>query len=176
MSMKNPHQSMTDTEARQKIHDLIKDIRIATLVTQGLDGKMHARPMGTQNPRSDSTLNGDIWFMTYADSAKVAEIEAHADVLLSYAKPGDNAYLTLRGTAEIVRDHDLVKEFWHEPFYSFFPKGPDDPNILLIHVRANEAEFWDSPASVLFYAYGYAHAKITGKTAEVGDHERVKLN
>ncbi|MBX3528779.1 MAG: pyridoxamine 5'-phosphate oxidase family protein, partial [Rhodoblastus sp.] len=64
-------------EARQKVWDLIKNIRVAMFVTQDSDGRLAARPMSAVN----KTFDGALWFMTAGDSAKLDELRASTNVL-----------------------------------------------------------------------------------------------
>ena len=64
---------------------------------------------------------------------------------------------------QIVRDKQKVHELWSEPLATWFPKGKDDPNIGLIRVHVDKAEYWDSPSSTMVHAYGYVKANLTGE-------------
>ena len=37
-----------------------------------------------------------------------------------------------------------MKAIWKEPYKVWFPKGPDDPEIVLVEVDLMEAEYWDN--------------------------------
>ncbi len=161
----------TESEAREKVWELIKDIRYAQLVTHGVDGSLHARPMAAVERTEDDRL----WFFTSATSPKIAEIAKDPRVLLSYSEPDKNNYVSISGTAEAVRDHALIQRLWKEPLRTWFPKGADDPNIALICVHAESAEYWDSPSSAFVYAYGYVKARLTGEASKGGENETVRL-
>ncbi|MFO1242945.1 MAG: pyridoxamine 5'-phosphate oxidase family protein [Rickettsiales bacterium] len=47
-----------DSESREKVWDLIKDIKVALLVTHGEDEKLHARPMVAANERIPTARTG----------------------------------------------------------------------------------------------------------------------
>lgn len=168
-------QSHTDAEGREKIRQLIKDMHIALLVTH--DGeRLHARPMGAIGATLKSeNWDGTLWFFTRADSPKIHEIERDHNILLSYSDPSKQNYVSLSGTAHIVRDADKIKELWSEPMRTWFPQGPDDPNIALIHVHTEAGEYWDSPNGLFVYAYGYLKARLTGHTAHPGENEKVSF-
>jgi general stress protein 26 len=157
----------------QKLGELIKGIRVAMLTTVDSEGCLHSRPMATQ----DAEFDGTLWFFTEADSLKIHELERDRHVNLSYANPGDSKYVSVSGTAAVVRDHARVKELW-SPFYkAWFPKGVDDPNIALLRVAVDKAEYWDSPSSAVVRLIGFAKAVATGKRygEEGTDHEKIKL-
>jgi general stress protein 26 len=158
-------------DAHDKVWEMIKDMRIAQMVTQDEAGRLYARPMGAYQDK----FHGELWFFTSKDSPKVAEIERNAHVLLCYANPEKNNYVSINGTARLVRDTAKQKELWHEFMRTWFPKGHDDPDIVLICVDVEEAEYWDSPSSTFVHAYGYVKAVLTGARPQGGENEKVSF-
>ena len=164
----------TTEESHQKIWDMISDIRVAMLTSQDDSGRLHARPMAAMQ----TDFAGTLWFMTKADSPKVAETRQHADVGLTYAHPTKQHYVSITGRARIVQDRERVREMWSEAARVWFPKGPDDPDIALLAVDIDTAEYWDSPSSAVIYLYGYAKARLTGNaptTNELGENKTVRF-
>jgi len=157
----------------QKLGDLIKDIRIAMLTTAEPDGKLRSRPMATQKAEFDGTL----WFFTRASSPKVDEVEQWHNVNLSYASPDSNTYVSVTGTASLVRDAAKVKELWNPILKAWFPNGLEDPDLALLHVTVQKAEFWDSPSSTMVHIAGFVKAIATGQayTPSAGEHEKISL-
>jgi general stress protein 26 len=162
----------TEAEARRKVWDMIKDIKIATLVTHDGQGSLHARPMGTVTPKDE---HEPLWFFSWETSLKIKDIQANPDVLLSYAEPDDQNYVSINGKATVVRDRAKIEELWSEAMRTWFPKGKDDPNIALIRIEPTAAEYWDSPSSTMIYAYGYLKARLTGEPPNPGENRRITL-
>ena len=157
-------------EDRQKVWELIKDIRIAMLVTQDQSHKLSARPMAAANrDLSDGTL----WFFAREGSPKLDELAESRNVLLAYSHPGKQDYVSLSGTARVVRDQSKVKQLWSEHARVWFPKGPEEGDIALIAVELETAEYWDSPSATAVYAYGYAKAVLTGEPPKMGENKKV---
>ena len=78
---------MTETtkhESVEKIAELIKDIRIAMLVTVDQRRGARSRPMATQ----DVPFDGTLWFFTSKDSAQAEEIARDPRVNVAYSSPG----------------------------------------------------------------------------------------
>ena len=162
----------TDQESKDKVLDLIKDINYALVGTRGLgDGPMHARPMAHRAAEFD----GNLWFFTKNDSRKVAELRANPETLLCFADSKGQNYVSMTGEGEVVTDRAKVKDMWAEIYRTWFPNGPDDPNIVLIRVRVDHAEYWDAPSSLMVHAYGYLKARTTGKPPAPGDVGAVKF-
>ncbi len=156
----------------EKLRELIKGIRIAMLTTVDQDGSLRSRPMGTQQ----SELDGDLWFFTSHSSPKVEEIEREHQVNVSYADPGDQRYVSVSGTARVVRDHAKAKELWSPLLRTWFPKGLEDPDLALLKVEVQKAEYWDSPSSTMVYLAGFVKAVVTGKRPDMGEHEKLDLS
>lgn len=175
----NQNQQHTDQEAREKVWAMIKDVKVATMVTQASHGvgatggnRLRARPMVAVNRDS---FHNDLWFFTRIDSGKVEEIAANEQICLSYAEPNDQNYVSISGAAAIVRDKATIKDLWREPMRTWFPKGTEDPEIALIRVVPEAAEYWDSPNSAFVYAYGYLKARLTGQMPNPGDHASISM-
>jgi general stress protein 26 len=162
---------VSDFDSRHKVWEMIKDIRVCQMVTRDVDGHLHARPMVAQQERFD----GELWFFTWAHSEKVKEIETYPHVALSYSDPKQQNYVSVSGRARLVLDRARMEEFWAEPLRTWFPKGIDDPNMALICVTIESAEYWDSPSSTVVYAYGYAKARLTGKAPNPGENKIVEF-
>ena len=161
---------MTDTEDSAKLWDLIKTVEIAMMVTE--DGEhLRSRPMAVSQKEFDGTL----WFFTRASAHKVAEVEHDHRVNLAYAHPGKQDYVSVSGRASIVTDRSAIEAHWSEPLRTWFPKGKDDPEIALIKVVVQQAEYWDAPSSTMLHAYGYVKAVLTGESPQPGGHGTVTL-
>ena len=163
--------STNSEEGRSKVWDLVKDIRSAMLVTRDARGAMSARPMSAVN----KDFTDRLWFMTAADSPKLDEIRAVPHVLVAYAEPKDQNYVSVRGTARIVTDRGKIREMWSEAARVWFPQGPDRSDIALIEVMVDTAEYWDAPSATMVCAYGYAKARLTGEPPDIGENKTVRF-
>ena len=163
--------SNTHSDDNQKLLTLIKDIRVAMMTTFTADGGLHTRPMWTQNP--DDAEPGTLWFMTQLDSAKVQELEARPVIHVTYSDLGSNNYVSVRGAGDVVRDPERIKEMWNIHAKAWFPNGPDDPNLGLIRVRTEHAEYWDGPSKPA-YALSLLKAVVTGERPYGGEHRVVR--
>ncbi len=166
---------MTQTTSHQdsikKLGAMIKDIKVAMLTTATHDGQLRSRPMMTQQAEFD----GDLWFLTGASTPKADEIQAEQHVNLSYAEPDDHRYVSVSGRASIVRDRAKIHELWNPLYKAWFPKGEDDPDIVLLRVEVEQAEYWDSPSSKMVALAGFVKAVATGERFEGGDNEKLNL-
>ncbi|OKP86591.1 general stress protein [Paenibacillus sp. P3E] len=123
-------------EAVETVRELIKGIDTAMFTTISAEGLV-SRPMKTQEVEFD----GDLWFLTKKDTSKFGEILHDPRVNVVYA---DKSYVSVRGTAKLVQDLDKKKEFWNAGYDAFLQTSYDDPEVILIQVQAEAAEYWKS--------------------------------
>ena len=157
-------------EATGKLWSMIKDIKFAMLTTEDGD-HLRARPMAA----SQKEFDGNLWFYTRASSHKVDEVESDSRVGVTYSDPSSQNYVSLSGTARLVRDKGAVQEHWSEALRTWFPKGTDDPDIAMLKVAISSAEYWDAPNSTMLHAYGYVKAVVTGQSPNPGGNEKINL-
>ncbi len=155
----------------KKLHDMVKDIRFAMLTTVEEDGTLRSRPMATQ----EFEFDGDLWFFTSADATKVNEVQHEHHVNVSYAEPKDQKYVSVSGTAQLIRDKSKIEELWNPLFKAWFPDGLNDPQLSLLKVSVDKAEYWDSPSSKVVRLLGFAKALVTGKQiGNPGDNAKIE--
>ena len=157
-------------ESIEKLNELIKDIQTAMLTTSD-GGVLRSRPMATQ----EITEDGELFFLTGADTHKDAEIKKDNRVNISYAAPSDNSYVSVSGTGEILNDRAKIEELWNPIYKAWFPEGKDDPNIRVLKVNIEQAEYWDSSSSTFVQIAGFLKALVTGTRAEGGENEKINL-
>jgi general stress protein 26 len=160
----------TREESVKKLAELIKDIRFAMITTID-SGVLRSRPMATQ----DTEFDGELWFFTSSKSHKMSEIAADPRVNVAYSNPEKNDYVSVSGTAEMVTDRSKMEELWNPAYKAWFPEGLDDPNVCLLKITVDQAEFWDAPSSTIVHIAGFIKASVTGKPAKGGDHGKVNL-
>jgi len=160
-----------ETEQTQKLRALIKDIDFGMLTTMD-DGYLRSRPM---------FINGEIdqdmalWFFTDASSHKVDEVEHEHQVNVSFSSPDKQRYVSVSGTAELVRDRRKMQELWKPELKAWFPKELDEPNIALLKVKAEKAEYWDAPSGWVAEAISFVKAAATGEKANSGENAKISL-
>lgn len=138
MTAKNPSQNAAGAErAHQKFHDLSRSFDTAMLVTHATDGASHARPMTV----AEVTDTGDLWFVSRQDSEKVDELSEDPRALV--VMQGSATHLVVNGHAAVRRDPKKIEALWKESWNVWF-KDKHDPNLVLIHVQPEEAEYWDN--------------------------------
>jgi general stress protein 26 len=164
-------QATDSDEGIRKIGELIKEIRITMLVTIDADGRPRSRPMSMQ----DAAFDGRVWFLTNQESAMVREILANPIVNLGYASPAKETFVSLTGRGQVLDDRVLVHDFWN-PLYNAWFDGPDDPNICVIRVDVETAEYWDTRGGKAASILSVVAAAFTGnRSAGRSEHNTVEI-
>ncbi|MGC2238386.1 MAG: pyridoxamine 5'-phosphate oxidase family protein [Pyrinomonadaceae bacterium] len=158
-------------ESIGKLNELIKDVQFAMLTTND-GGVLRSRPMQTQ----DFEFDGDLWFFTSSKTHKAEEIERDSRVNVAYAAPDDNTYVSVSGMASIIKDRAKIDEYWNEALKAWFPEGKDAPDLVLLKVAVEQAEYWDAPSSTIAQTIGFLKALATGEKADVGENEKINLS
>ena len=106
---------------------MMRDLDFCMLTTHAADGGLHARPMSNNG---EVEFDGDVWFFSEDETRKVADIE-------------NFRFLSMTGTATIVRDAGKKRELWMEELERWFDDGPDSEEIVLIKVTPTVVEYWN---------------------------------
>jgi general stress protein 26 len=122
-----------------RLGELIDEIEIAMLTTVEPDGALRSRPLRTLQMDAE----GGLWFMTSISSPKIGEMDAHRRVSLSYCRPARDRYVWVTGVTQILRDEEKARELWTMQLRPWLPDGRDDPEVVLLKITVEEAEYWD---------------------------------
>lgn len=156
-----------DQEAIEKVRELIKGIDVAMLTTVSEEGLV-SRPMKTQ----DVEFDGNLWFLTKKDTGKFHELLRNKQVNVAYA---GSSYVSIRGEAELVDSAEKLKQFWNPAYEELLETKLDDPDLVLIKVRADTAEYWDTGNK--FKMAKFLFRRMMGKNTEGTEINRlVELN
>ncbi|WP_059170829.1 pyridoxamine 5'-phosphate oxidase family protein [Bacillus sp. FJAT-27445] len=158
--------NMLKQEEMETLTELIKDVDTAMLTTVTDEGLV-SRPMKTQEVEFD----GDLWFFTKKETNKYEEILNDQEVNVAYA---GKSYVSVRGRAEIVEDINKKKELWSKAYEKIMQTSYDDPDVVLIKVKAEAAEYWETGNFAKKVAFMYK--RMTGQNAESANiNETVEL-
>jgi general stress protein 26 len=160
-------------ESISKLNHLITDVEVAMLTSLNPEGEMHTRPMVTQ-PMDE---HGDLWFVSAEENAKIDEMKEHPQVHLSYALKEKNKYVSISGHATLMKDSKKARELWKPSYQAWFSQGPNDPNIVLIKIEVDTAEYWDGPKLGFAKLTDLAKAIVLGRdaAAEKINHGEIHL-
>ena len=161
---------MSNDNARDqdRVWQLMEKIGFAMLVTRDGD-KLRARPMSAYVERD----NNAIFFLTDARRHKDDEIARNPSINLSFADASAQKYVSLTGTAAVSNDRAKIKQLFTTPAKAFWDSA-EDPNIRVLKITPDDAEFWDSPGTVISYVK-MAAAAVGNTRPEVGENRKVSM-
>ena len=151
-----------------RVWELMRKIGFAMLVTRDGD-KLRARPMSAYLVRDENV----IYFLTDARRHMDEEIARNPQVNLSFANAGSQKYVSISGSAVISNDRAKIKQLFSTPAKAWWDSA-DDPNIRVLKITPEDAEFWDSPGTLTSYVK-MAAAAITGARPDLGDNRKVAM-
>ncbi len=157
---------MTEIGDVERAWELMERVRFCMLSTWTGE-KLRSRPMGAFVKRQE----GVIHFLTDGRAHKDDEIRQYPQVCLAFADAAKQKYVSVSGTARISSDRARIEELWSTPAKAWWD-SPDDPNIRLVTVTPETAEYWDSPGSLLSNI-SMAFAAATGGRPQVGEQQNV---
>ena len=121
---------------------------------------------------ADIELDGKLWFLTQRQSGKIHEIES--DHHVNVAMQSNSKFVSVSGTASTVQNRQKLDDLWSESWKTWFPGGKDDPNLVLLEVRADTGEYWDnSGSSGIKYLIEAGKAYLSGKTPDVARDPKI---
>ena len=141
-----------------KLNELIAGIDFAMLTTIRPDGSLHSCPMATQQVDAD----GVIWFFSHTNTEKVEAIRTDHRVNLAFSDADSQRYVSLTGHCELVRDHVKANDLWKPVYETWFPKGVDDPNLILLKVHVQAAEYWNEEQGRMVKVPGFPNTSVNG--------------
>jgi general stress protein 26 len=165
---------MADKE--QTLRDLIENIRFAMFTTRSREGMLRSRPMTAQNADADDPdASQRLWFFMSRSTDPVRDISFDPKVNVAFAHPGEDAYISVSGTAQVINDLAIKRQLWSKMTEAWFPKGVEDPDLALVRVEIDEAEYWKIKENKLMQMARMAKAAMTGKRpTNLGEHAQVR--
>lgn len=158
---------MLDGKSREaavgRLAEMIRDIPVAMLTTTGM-GRLRSRPMVAQRAPFDGTL----WFVTERGTGKTGDIRERQAVHVTFVEPDEQRFVWASGTASIVDDRARLAALWHDGYLPWIPGGLSNPDLTLIGVRVEEAEYWDAEQGRMILLDSFVQATGGVRDAEPG--------
>ena len=158
---------------RDKLWNMIKDIKFAMFTTRHVNGHLHARPMTTQNRSLEA--DDSLWFFMSKKGEPINDLKAQPVVGVVYADPASDTYVSVSGTAAILEDAAKKHQLWNKAAEAWFPGGLADPDLALVQVEIIHADYWDVKESKPVQLFAMAKAVITGRPPQLGEHAEVRM-
>lgn len=153
-----------DNAELAQLAGLIEDIKVAMLGSLDDSGALVTRPMAPLAMDAD----GAIWFFTDRRSSKVERLGV---LNLAFSDPDRATYVSISGRGELVDDRGRIEQLWTSFAKPWFPDGPDSPNLVLLKVLPDTAEYWDAPNSRMVRLAAMAASVVAGRPIGMGKHD-----
>ena len=160
---------MTDAQSISKVTEIINDAKIGMVTTINEEGALVSRPLAVQEVMDD----GDMWFFTGLGTSQVAHVRADPRVNVAFGKNPE--WVSFAGNAEVVTDRAKIHEMWNQVVEAWFPDGPDTPEVCLLRVESDSAEYWTSPGGTAATVLQWVKSKVTNSRMSVGESGTVEL-
>ena len=158
----------------QKFHAILNNFDYAMLLTKNPGGKLHGRPMTIAEVQE----GGDLLFATDVKSAKVEELTQDPQVAVTLQN--DQQFLAISGQGLLINDKKMIREYFQPGWKAWFAEGADDPNIRLLKIAAERAEYWDySAMQGLSFVFEAGKALLENEPVDLKekvDHARLELS
>jgi len=159
---------------KKKLKDfygMIEDIDTAMFTTRRRDGRLVSRPMANQV----AAAGADLWFVTYQDSAKLADLARDPHVNLSYYKDRTREWVSVSGIAKVSTNRKKIHELYRPDWRAWFGDeggendgSADDPRMVLIGVDIESAMFMEVTKPQPVILFELVKGMITGKPPQMG--------
>ncbi|MGP9539874.1 pyridoxamine 5'-phosphate oxidase family protein [Brachybacterium sp. AOP43-C2-M15] len=149
----------TDELSQDTVVTTLRDSRFVMLTTALPSGKLLSHPMTPQQVTDDA----DVWFFLSAAGDQADALRAGPEVNIAISEAG--SWLSVAGHLEYVDDRAKRDELWDGQLESYFPGGKDDPDLRLVRVISDSAQYWGMPGGKVSALARITKAKVTGERA-----------
>ena len=165
---------MSDTKQHEVLWDLIKQTRFCMLSHRHADGSLHAHPLTTQNKTLGE--DGRLYFFVSRKTEMGQRLREDGNVNLAYANPHEDTWVSVTGTAQVLDDPEKKRELFNTIAKAWFPGGAEDPDLELVEVQIDEAEYWNVKENKLLQLLKMGKAAATGtRPKKMGEHDEVQF-
>lgn len=163
--------SLHDQEAIQKFKELIDHSPICHFLTRLDQRPLPTRPMATQEVDDE----GNFWFLASHDSELDSDIVKDCYVQLLYSNSKNPEFLSIFGAATLVDDMAKQRALFGPLAKTWFPKGPEDPDLCVIKVKPMDGYYWDTKHGTMITLLKRAASAVIGKRSEEGVKGKISI-
>lgn len=164
----------TTDKDHQKLWDLIKDTRFGMFTHRHHGGLLHSHPLTTQNKALDESAT--LYFFVPKDGKIARSVAAYNAVNVAYANTDKDSYVSVSGRASLLEDQAKKEELFTTMAKAWFPQGVTDPNLGLLAVHIDNAEFWDVDDSKMVQIFKMMKAAVTRQPPQhMGEHKTLNV-
>ncbi len=130
----------------EEIAEKMRKIDICMMTTVLDNGQLASRPMSNNG---DVDYDGHSYFFSSDKQDLVRELERNPNVNLAFTGDkkllgGGQAYVSVVGRAELIRDKAQMQKHWTKDLELWFEDGLDTPGLVMIHVAGKRVKIWEN--------------------------------
>ncbi|HEV7816414.1 MAG TPA: pyridoxamine 5'-phosphate oxidase family protein [Janthinobacterium sp.] len=151
----------------------IKHIAFGMFTTSDAARVLTSRPLTQQQVDEE----GQMWFFTSDEAEFTRHLQEYSQVNIGFSDIGNSVYVSVTGWAELIRDRKKAEELWNPMVKAWLPGGLDDSHLVLIKVKMQSAEYWDTHSSKMTQLFAIAKAAFTGeRPTNIGEHAKIDMS
>ena len=81
--------------------------------------------------------------------------------------------MSVSGRGELVHDKAKAEEMWNTFAEAWFPGGADDPNLVLVRVDVEQAQYWEDKKPKILQFAEIVLGAVTGNPPKSGDEKKL---
>jgi general stress protein 26 len=144
--------------------------KISVCMLASWDGReLTSRPMHAHVERDENA----IYFLTDSRHHKDEDLRKFPKVCLAFSDPSNQNFVSLSGPAVVSADRGKIRDLWSTWAKAWWD-SPDDPNVRVLKVIPEQAQYWDGPGKVVS-TVKMIIAATTGSRPDMGDNEKVSM-
>lgn len=154
---------------------LVNSFQNAMFVTTNMAGQLHSRPMFIAYFDQE---DGNMWFISRKSDGKLDEIKE--DSQCNVTLQSSDCWISLTGTATVVRDHEKVEKLLQRAQHIFPGSLDENKDCVGIKVKTLWGEFWDHTGIMqkTKTLFDMTKAALLGQRVnclEMGQHDKIDL-
>ncbi|MEL6289244.1 MAG: pyridoxamine 5'-phosphate oxidase family protein [Pseudomonadota bacterium] len=147
---------------RGQLWEELEDIPAGMLGLAGSD--QHMQPMAPQIDRAQNR----ILFFTKRDSDLVKSMHGNQTAKFTFIGEDHDYHACIHGALRVNTDRSIIEQHWNPVVDAWYDEGKDDPNLVLLEFKPDEAAVWASTDSSLKFGWEIAKAKFGNSEPDVG--------
>ncbi|HWF01520.1 MAG TPA: pyridoxamine 5'-phosphate oxidase family protein [Caulobacteraceae bacterium] len=155
----------------KKLWSEIEDTRFGMIAAMA-PAPDHFQPM-TAFPEPESRT---LWFYTRRDADLAVAAEDAVESMFVFTSKDRQLQASIRGRLRASTDALHRDKFWNSVVAAWYPKGKDDPELVMLAFTCEDAQIWLSEGGGAHFGWEIAKANLTGQQPDVGSHVSVKMS
>jgi general stress protein 26 len=155
----------------RRLWEDVEKVRFGMLGVLGLPGRPFAPMTAFAEPES-----GRIWFYTSDQTDLARAAQSGVAAMFIVMTRDQELQACIRGELKVSLDTLHRDKYWSSIVSAWFPKGKEDPSLVLLRLSCTNADVWISEQGPMKFGFEIVKANLTGATPDVGAHASLTFN